>query len=595
MEKDVKILNPRRTVIEDLKIRNIGNEKAIAGEYYGNEFSYEQTFKMFDDYKKAFISLDGINDNPITISAPSTISSVNAFYGAIGANKIANMTGPGFLFEYTEKYTKKVNSKTVFILDKFLNEEYIKRLHKAGVKNVIITSITDYMHPIVKESLPSEDFLDNYKKSIGNLPMDMQFIRLSEFAKTGSEIKENIIFPYEENKIASYFLTGATTSQYPKGVQIGVDGLTKMSQIYDNMWFDFSSGDKNTIFIPIFYATGAIHGVHAGLFRGATNSYKPVYDRFAFARDLIDSNAKIAVVAPSHLTTLENANLEDGALKHVKYIFIGGEAITPSQMLRFRKIAKRLGIKYIINGYGMTETGSMSGMSSLDPLSDDDVTIKPVPGVKYRIIDVKTGEVLSDNERGILEVLTPCATAGYLDKEKNKKLFTEDSWVHTGDVAVRNNGRYRVFGRYTDKFTNGGIDYPMYDIEEKVLDHPGVLEGEVIKFKIGNEEYPAIVVVLKEEWKNRTNQVLEELSNLSVPGMEYLIGTKFIDNFKTNPITGKRDYLSLPEDKDNYYRYDFETKKTYRIDDVEDELDITFIENDIPIEKLEEKKLVLKK
>ena len=48
------IENPRIRIVDDLKRRNIGNEKAIAGEYAGSKFTYKQTFKMFDDYKKAF-------------------------------------------------------------------------------------------------------------------------------------------------------------------------------------------------------------------------------------------------------------------------------------------------------------------------------------------------------------------------------------------------------------------------------------------------------------------------------------------------------------------------------------------------------------
>lgn len=573
MKKTEEVLNPRRRVIEDLKIRNMKNGKTIAGEYYGSKFNYDQTFKMFNDYKNAFISLEGNNSNPITISAPTTIASVNAFYGAIDSDKIANMTGPGFLFNYTEKYTKEIGSNTVFILDLFLNEEFIARLHKAGVKNVIITTITDYMNPIVKflgkkkGLINPTDFLDEYIKSGKKLPMDMNFIRLSEFAKTGSKIKNNYDLPYNEEQIAAYFLTGATTSEYPKGVKLYADGLTKMSQIYDNMWFDFDKKDRNTIFIPIFYATGAIHGVHAGLFSGATNIYKPKYDRFAFAKDLIDSKAKIALVAPSHLATLEKSGLKDDSLKGVKYVFIGGEAIMPSQMKQFRETAKRLGIGNVLNGYGMTETGSMTSMSEPIPSTLDDVTVVPVHGVEYRIVDPKTGEILPDNVRGILETKTPCATAGYIDESKNKSLFTEDGWVHTGDVAIRySDGRYRIFGRYSDKFINNGIEYPMFDIEEKVLEHPAVLEAEVIKFNIMDNEYPAIIIVLAKEWENKLDVVVKDLLSLDVAGIEYLIGTRFIDNFKTNEITAKRDILSLQEIKHGYYKFNKEDNLYYQTD-----------------------------
>ena len=139
---------PRR-LVEDLKIRNQNNMNGIAGEYFGSKFTYRQTFQMIEEYKKAFIELDGKNENAITISAPSTIASVNAFYGAVDANKIVNMTGPGFLHAYTERYTKRLNCSTVFIFDSFLNDQLIENLHKAGVKNIVVTSVKDYMNPIV--------------------------------------------------------------------------------------------------------------------------------------------------------------------------------------------------------------------------------------------------------------------------------------------------------------------------------------------------------------------------------------------------------------------------------------------------------------
>lgn len=559
MEKTIS--NPHRRIVEDLKIRNKDNMNGIAQEYYGNKFTYKETFQMFENCKKAFLQLDGKEEKPITISAPSIVSSVSAFYGAIDANKIVNMTGPGFLFAYTEKYTKDIGCTTVVIFDGFLNEEFIKRLHNAGVKNVIIVSITDHMNPIVKAIgkakgvIPKKDFLDQYIEDKKYMPSDMRFIRMAEFEKLGKRIKENIEFPYQEGKIAAYFLTGATTSQTPKDVKLYADGFTKMAQIYDNLWFDFQPGDKQTVFIPMFYATGAVHGIHAGLFSGMTLSYKPKYDRFAFAKDLVDSKATITLVAPSHVATLESAGLPDNALNHLKYIFIGGEAIMPAQMAKFRKTAKRLGIQYILNGYGMTETGSMSAISDKTSTGDD-VTVSPVPGVEYRIVDEKTGEVLPNNRRGILQKKTPCATAGYLDEEKTKLLFTNDGWINTGDVAERfDNGHYRIYGRGTDCFINGGINYPMYDIEEKVLEHPCVAEAEVIKFAINNEEYPAIVVVLTENSATNIPQVLEDLYKLDVAGMEHLIGIRFVDKFKTNPITGKRDYFSLQNDKDGYLSF----------------------------------------
>lgn len=551
-----------RRIVEDLKIRNKNNMNKIAGEYFGSKFTYAQTFKMIEAYKRAFIEMDGLNENAITISAPSTIASVNAFYGAIEANKIVNMTGPGFLHTYTEKYTRDLNCQTVFIFDGFLNESLIDKFDKSGVKNVIVTNVTDYMNPLVKQIavkkgiVEKKDFLDKYVEEKGAFPKSMQIVRLRDFAKNGKKIKNEYSLQYDEKRIAAYFLTGATTSQYPKCVKLYESGIVRMGQIYDESWFDFKTGDRNAVFIPIFYATGAVHSVHAGLLAGATNIYKPKYDRFAFGKDLMDTKANIAIVAPSHVATLDESNIKDNALSHVKYIFVGGEAIMPAQMEKFRCTAKRLGIKYILNGYGMTETGSMSGISEKNA-EKADVTVVPAPGVEYRIVDSNSGDILPDNVRGVLEKKTPCATAGYLENEKNKALFTKDGWIHTGDVAVRySNGKYRVFGRETDCFVNNSITYAMYDIEESVLMHEAVSEAEVVKFEVNGNEFPAIVVVVKNDWKDKLNTILEDLYKINTPGIEYLIGVKFVDKFKTNSVTSKRDYLSLKYLTTGYYSID---------------------------------------
>ncbi len=59
----------------------------------------------------------------------------------------------------------------------------------------------------------------------------MQFIRMMDLAKTGREIKEDVIYPYAENQIAAYFLTGATTSQFPKCVQLYADTEYQTGQV----------------------------------------------------------------------------------------------------------------------------------------------------------------------------------------------------------------------------------------------------------------------------------------------------------------------------------------------------------------------------
>ena len=545
------------TIVENLKLRNAEDMEVTAIDYYGTQFSYQQLFEKIELYKNAFIHLCGESRKPVTIVTPTIPSSIFAFYGAMDANKIINLTSPGFITAYTKKYTTELDSDTVVILDKFLSDPLIDSFVSAGVKNLIVTSIADYM----QKAMLHPSFSTVIKKR-----NDIAIYTVPEFEKIGKIVDKKTEFHFQKGQIAAYFLTGGTTSKFPKGVKLYAEGINKMAELYEDMWFDFEVGARHTLFIPLYYATGAVHGMHAGLFCGMTLCPRPIYNRFAFAKDLLETKAEIALVAPSHVATLSWSDLPENALKGLKYIFIGGEAINPAQMKKFRATAKYLGIEYILNGYGMTETGSMSGISNKIPESSGDVTVYPIPQVTYRIVDPDTRAPASFGQRGVLEVHSPCATAGYLDEELNHTLFTSDGWVHTGDIAVQtDSGGYRVFGRATDYFSNQGHKYAMFDMEEKLLEHPGIMEAEAVKFTTKEGERVAFFVVLSNDYRGQEEKVLLYISQMDIPGMEYLLGTKFIEKFTTNPVTAKRDYLILEEIKDGYLKYEADNKSIWKV------------------------------
>lgn len=42
------VVENKRRLVEDLKFKNQNNVKGIAGEYFGNKFTYQQTFQMIE-------------------------------------------------------------------------------------------------------------------------------------------------------------------------------------------------------------------------------------------------------------------------------------------------------------------------------------------------------------------------------------------------------------------------------------------------------------------------------------------------------------------------------------------------------------------
>lgn len=190
------IENPKRRIVEDLKIRNKDNMKVVAGEYFGSKFTYAQTFEMFENYKKAFIAIDGLNEDTITISAPSTIASVNVFYGAMDANKVVNMTGKIWLHTGDLGYVDEEG----FVV---LNGRARRVIVRLGFK-ISAYTIEDKIseHPAVKECVAVE-----VKDSVEeHVPMvyivlkddkcDKEKIQKSIYDKCYSELKEYEIPKY---------------------------------------------------------------------------------------------------------------------------------------------------------------------------------------------------------------------------------------------------------------------------------------------------------------------------------------------------------------------------------------------------------------
>jgi fatty-acyl-CoA synthase len=69
----------------------------------------------------------------------------------------------------------------------------------------------------------------------------------------------------------------------------------------------------------------------------------------------------------------------------------------------------------------------------------------------------------------------------YKMPEATAEAIDPDGWLHTGDVAVRDeNGRYRITGRIKDMIIRGGENVYPREIEELLHAHPDVVDVQVV-------------------------------------------------------------------------------------------------------------------
>jgi acyl-CoA synthetase (AMP-forming)/AMP-acid ligase II len=116
-----------------------------------------------------------------------------------------------------------------------------------------------------------------------------------------------------------------------------------------------------------------------------------------------------------------------------------------------------------MRSYGLTEAGTWSAMSPVDP-ERDRRSVGTAAGCRFRAVAVEgeTRRPLPAGEIGELEVLGPSVMLGYdRDPEATARVL-RDGWLSTGDLGrVDERGRVFLAGRSKDLIIRAGANiYP---------------------------------------------------------------------------------------------------------------------------------------
>ena len=122
-----------------------------------------------------------------------------------------------------------------------------------------------------------------------------------------------------------------------------------------------------------------------------------------------------------------------------------------------------------------------------------------VPGYEVRLVD-EHDEDVADGEVGELLVRGPSSAEGYWNRRQKSQSTFEGHWTRTGDKYERNaEGRLIYCGRTDDMFKVSGIWVSPFEVEQALIEFPGVLEAAVVaRDDDKGLAKPAAYLVLKE-------------------------------------------------------------------------------------------------
>jgi malonyl-CoA/methylmalonyl-CoA synthetase len=160
-------------------------------------------------------------------------------------------------------------------------------------------------------------------------------------------------------------------------------------------------------------------------------------------------------------------------------LFVCGSAPLPALVLdEFRQ---KFG-HTILERYGMSETLMNLSNPYIGERRAGSVGFA-MPGVSVRIVN-HDGLLVAAGEIGEVQVRGANVCAGYWRRpDATTEAFVDDPdgrWFRTGDLGERSaDGYYTLRGRRTDLIISGGFNIYPREIEEVLLDQPGVLEAVV--------------------------------------------------------------------------------------------------------------------
>ena len=173
----------------------------------------------------------------------------------------------------------------------------------------------------------------------------------------------------------------------------------------------------------------------------------------------------------------------------------GSAALPVTVMEKWQTISGQV----LLERYGMTEIGMAISNPYVGERRAGYVGV-PLPGVEVKLVDEK-GTRVADGEPGEIIIRGPNVFLEYWQNpQATIENFRDGGWFCTGDVAVVENGYYRIMGRMSmDIIKSGGYKISALEIEEVLRTHPAVDDCAVIGMP--DEEWGELIVaalVLKE-------------------------------------------------------------------------------------------------
>lgn len=265
------------------------------------------------------------------------------------------------------------------------------------------------------------------------------------------------------------------TTGHPKGV-VHTHSTVFWALLTMAATADIHFADRYLVLLPLFHV-GALTPMIGSVYKGNTlviqRNFDPQGTWELIEQERINTTLAVPAMLGFMLQVPDFQRFDSSSLRYIS----SGAAPLPVSLI---STYMDMGVE-IHQVYGMTETcGPACLIGPDDAKTKIGSTGKSFFHTQVRIID-SSGKDLPAGQAGEVLVRGPHVMKEYWKRPEATAEALVDGWLHTGDVAVRDEeGFVTIQDRMKDMIISGGENVYPAEIESILLQHPGVADAAVI-------------------------------------------------------------------------------------------------------------------
>lgn len=320
------------------------------------------------------------------------------------------------------------------------------------------------------------DYSSDAQEIVDKLSLDAQVVGVDPRAQDLPQSHRDSVLPGSKPEDTAVLLYTSGTSGTPKGATIRHEVWTNNARLSA---LAMGLGDRDRVLMPgpLFFVAGSMTSMMAAFIVGADFRMTERYDIQECLDWMRADNTTWFMGVPTMWQDFVS-NVKPGEFPSLRGGLWGGAPMS-AEFISLLIDPDQYDLN-LTSVYGMTEAPSIAVVPGDCPPEKRLTTVgRAGPNIELRIVD-EEGNLLAPGEIGGIETRGYHTTAGYPNLPLATEELYRDGWLKTGDLgSVDEEGYLTVAGRMTDMFLVGGSNVYAQEVEQALMQIPGVVLAAV--------------------------------------------------------------------------------------------------------------------